>query len=245
MYKLCCDITPFAADSLQKGLAVADSLGINDIVLDSFGGKGLESCSGDELEDIRCALIDSNKTIVLLNTRLPLSDTAAYNTLFRKAHLLNVQNIGISLCTLTEAPEVSYLVKMAAAWNLGIVFENAPDSFFRDDPSMTAFLKPLEYAAAVSFAPAGFVALEKHPFFHVFYGSKLKNHIRFLKLEDTLYSTGESMPLGGGNGEIKELISILLSRSYEGWFTLTPSLDGTSEGMKHSLCQYKTLLKTL
>ena len=245
MYRLCCDITPFAARSLAEGLAAADSLGINDIVLASFGGKNIESCSGDELEDIRCALIDSNKTIVLLKTALPLSEPAAYNTLFRKAHLLNVKNIGISLSGTESAPDMSRLVKMAEAWNLGIVFENDPGSFFRDDPSMTAFMKPLAGAAAVSFAPAGFVALEKHPFFHVFYGSKLKNRIRFLKLEDTLYSTGEATPLGGGNGEIKELISILLARSYEGWFTLTPYLDGTLEGMKQSLCQYKTLLKTL
>lgn len=245
MYRLCCDITPFADDSLQKGLAVADALGINDIILDSFGGKPLESCSGEELEDIRCALIDRNKTIVLLKTHLPLFDTAAYNTLFRKAHLLNARNIGVSLGSLAEPPDVRYLVKMAEAWNLGIIFENDPGCFFRDDTSMTAFLKPLKDTAAVSFAPAGFVALQKHPFFHVFYGSKLKNRIRFLKLEDTLYSTGEATPLGGGNGEIKELISILLSRSYDGWFALTPYLDGTPEGMKQSLCQYKTLLKTL
>ena len=245
MYRLCCDITPFAARSFEEGLAVADALGINDIVLASIGGKGLECCSGDELEDIRCALIDSNKTVVLLKTGLPLSDTAAYNTLFRKAHLLNVKNVAVSLSALAEAPEVGLLLKMAEAWNLGLIFENDPGSFFRDDPSMTAFLKPLPETAAVSFAPAGFVALQKHPFFHVFYGSRLKNRIRFLRLEDTLYSTGEPTPLGGGNGEVKELISILLSRSYDGWFTLTPYLNGTPEGMKQSLCQYKNILKTL
>lgn len=245
MYRLCCDITPFAARSFEEGLAVADALGINDIALGSFGGKTPENCTGSQIEDFRCGLIDHNKTIVLLKSSLPLSDTTGYNTLFRKAHLLNVKNIGIPLAGLGEAPEVSRLVKMAEAWNLGLVFENDPGCFFRDDASMTAFLKSLPETAAVSFAPAGFVALQKHPFFHVFYGSKLKNRIRFLKLEDTLYSTGAPTPLGGGNGEIKELISILLSRSYDGWFTLTPYLDGTPEGMKQTLCQYQKLLKTL
>lgn len=245
MYRLCCDITPFASRSFAEGLAVADALRINDIALADFGGKPLQDCSGSEIEDIRCALIDNNKTVVLLKAALPLSDTAAYNTLFRKAHLLNVKNIQIPLSGLDTAPDVGLLVKMAEAWNLGLVFENAPDCFFLDDASMTAFIKPLPETAGVSFAPAGFVKLQKHPFFHVFYGSKLKNCIRFLKLEDTLYSTGEATPLGGGNGEIKELISILLSRSYDGWFTITPYLDGTPEGMQKTLCQYQTLLKTL
>ena len=245
MYRLCCVITPFASSSFAEGLAVADTLRINDIVLADFGGKHLQDCSGDTLEDIRGALIDNNKTVVLLKAELPLSDAAAYNTLFRKAHLLNVKNVQIPISGQDAVPDVKLLVKMADAWNLGLVFENAPDSFFRDDGSMTDFIKPLSETAGVSFSPAGFVKLQKHPFFHVFYGSRLKNRIRFLKLEDTLYSTGKATPLGGGNGEIKELISILLSRSYDGWFTLTPYFDGTPEGMQKTLCQYQTLLKTL
>lgn len=245
MYRLCCDITPFAARSLREGLAAADALRINDIALAGFGGKALQDCSGSEVEDIRSALIDGNKTIVLLKTALPLSDTAAYNTLFRKAHLLNVKNIQISLSSMESAPDVSLILRMAESWSIGLVFENDPGCFYRDDPSMTAFIKPLSEGAGVCFAPAGFVALQKHPFFHVFYGSKLKNRIRFLKLEDTLYSTGEATPLGGGNGEIKELISILLARSYDGWFTLTPYLDGTPEGMKKTLREYQTILKSL
>lgn len=245
MYRLCCDITPFAARSLREGLAVADALRINDIALADIGGKALQDCSGSQVEDIRSALIDSNKTIVLLKTALPLSDAAAYNTLFRKAHLLNIKNIQVSLSCMESAPDVSLILKMAESWSIGLVFENDPGCFYRDDPSMTAFIKPLSEGAGVCFNPAGFVALQKHPFFHVFYGSKLKNRIRFLKLEDTLYSTGEATPLGGGNGEIKELISILLSRSYGGWFTLTPYLDGTPEGMKKSLREYQTILKSL
>ena len=245
MYRLCCDITPFAARSLREGLAVADLLRINDIALGCVDGKPLQDCTGEETENIRCTLIDSNKTIVLLKTDLSPADTAAYNTLFRKAHLLNVKNIAVSLSGMESAPDMTLLLKMAAAWNIGLVFENCPDSFFRDDASMTAFVKSMPETAGISFHPAGFVRLQKHPFFHVFYGSKLKNRIRFLKLEDTLYSTGEATPLGGGNGEIKELISILLARSFDGRFTVSPYLDGTPEGMQNTLRQYQSLMKTL
>lgn len=248
MYRLCCDISRFASRSLQEGLAVADKLHINDIVVSTFGGKPLEQCNGSEVEDIRCALIDSNKTIALLNTALPVAEAASYNTLFRKAHLLNVKNVRICLAGQAQPPEaahVSEILKMAAAWNIGIVFQNDPETFFRDDASMTAFMKELAEPAAISFDPAGFVALSKHPFFHVFYGSKLKNRVRFLQLQDTLYADGAPTPLGGGNGEIKELISILLSRSYDGWFCITPYLDGTPDGMGSSLQQYRQLLKTM
>lgn len=246
MYRLCCDISRFASRSLAEGICVANMLHINDIAISDIGRKTLETCSGAEVEDIRCALIDSNKTIVLLHTQLPLADTAAYNTLFRKAHLLNVKNVRIHLAEQApNADALSEILRMANAWNIGIVFQNNPQTFFRDDPSMTAFMKGLGGHVAVSFDPAGFVALAKHPFFHVFYGSKLKNRVRFLQLQDTLYSNDEPMPLGGGNSEIKELISILLSRSYDGWFCITPYLDNTPDGMAASVQQYHQLLKTM
>lgn len=243
MYRLCCDISQFASRSLEEGLAAADALRINDIILSDFGGKPLEACSGAEVEDIRCALIDSNKTIVQLNTTLPLSDLETFNILLQKAHLLNVKNIRILP---SEDPALlTECAKMADAWNIGLVLQNAPETFFRDDASMTALMRALPENIAVSFDPAGFVALAKHPFFHVFYGSKLKNRVRFLLLQDTLYTGGAPMPLGGGNGEIKELISILLSRSYDGWFCITPYLDSTVDGMQRTLQQYRRLLKAM
>lgn len=243
MYRLCCDVSQFASRSLEEGLAAADALRINDIILSDFGGKPLEACSGEEVEDIRCALIDSNKTIVQLNTSLSLSDLETFNTLFRKAHLLNVKNIRVLPA---EGPaQLCACAKMAEAWNIGLVLQNEPESCFRDDPTMTALMGTLPDNVTVSFDPAGFVALAKHPFFHVFYGSKLKNRVRFLLLQDTLYSGGAPMPLGGGNSEIKELISILLCRSYDGWFCVTPYLDGTVDGMQRTLQQYRRLLKNM
>ena len=244
MYQLSCDVSFWASKNLKEALAVADALHINNIELFDIEGKSLELCSGNEIEDIRNALIDSNKTIVLLSTSLPLTDTAAYNTLFRKAHLLHIQNIRIILNT-QDTLNVNTVLKMADLWNIGIVFENHPNCFFKDNESMTSFLSPMPEHAALVFNPMGFVALQKHPFFHVFYSSKLKNRVRFLRLNDSLYSTGEPMPLAGGNGEIKELISILLSRSFEGYFSITPYRGYGVDKMLETLTEYQTLLKNL
>lgn len=247
MYQLSCDISCFASKSLQEGLCAADALRINDIELADFGGKPLWQCSGSEVEDIRCALIDSNKTIVLLSAAIPLGDRSTFNELFRRAHLLNVKNIRIPLEGLPEPPEAAALaeiLKMATAWNIGVVFENEHRSFFRDDKSMTDFLLPLPNAGAV-YNPAEFVALSHHPFFHMFYASKLKNRIRFLRLNDSLYDTGEPTPLAGGNGEIKELISILLARSFDGWFSVTPYREASVNAMAQTLEEYRGLLKHL
>ncbi len=244
MYQLSCDVSFWASKNLKDALAVADTLHINNIELSDIEGKSLEQCSGNEIEDIRNALIDSNKTIVLLNTSLPMTDAAAFNELFRKAHLLHVQNIRICLSG-QDVTDIDTILRMAVLWNIGIVFENHHTSFFKDNESMTAFLGSMPEHAALIFNPMEFVALQKHPFFHVFYSSKLKNRVRFLRLNDSLYSTGESMPLAGGNGEIKELISILLSRSFEGYFSITPYRGCQVETMMQTLHEYRTLLKNM
>lgn len=242
MYQLSCDVSFWASGNLSDALKVADTLHINNIELSDIEGKTLEQCSGNEIEEIRNALIDSNKTIVLLNTSLPVTDAAAFNELFRKAHLLHVQNIRISLFD-QDVTDIASILHMAELWNIGIVFENQHTSFFKDNDSMTAFLKEMPEHAALVFNPMEFVALQKHPFFHVFYSSKLKNRVRFLRLNDSLYSTGEPMPLAGGNGEIKELISILLSRSFDGYFSITPYREYRAEKMLETLAEYRTLLK--
>ena len=200
MYQLSCDISYFASKSLQEGLLAADALHINNIELSHFEGKPLEACTGNEVEDIRSALIDHNKTIVLLTTSLPVTDTAAFNELLRKAHLLHVKNICILLDHGLEAPDsqaLATILRMGKLWNIGIVFENNHNTFFRDNPSMSAFLSPLPEHAGLAFNPSEFAALAKHPFFHVFYTSNLKNRIRFLRLNDTLYSTGAPTALAG------------------------------------------------
>ena len=248
MYQLSCDISRFASKSLEEGLSVADTLRINHIELTDFGGKPLEQCSGSEVEDIRCALIDTNKTIVLLSTALSPGEPAAFNELFRRAHLLNVQNILIPFNGRSQPPEpaaLAEILKMAEAWNIDIVFENERHSFFRDDRTMTDFLRFLPESAGVVYNPAEFVALSHHPFFHMFYASRLKNRIRFLRLNDSLYSTGEPTPLAGGNGEIKELISILLARSFDGWFSVAPYRSVSANAMAQTLSEYRSLLKHL
>lgn len=248
MYQLSCDISCFASKNLQEGLLAADTLHINNIELADFAGNPLEQCSGSEVEDIRSALIDHNKTIVLLTTLLPFSDTVAFNELLRKAHLLHIKNIRIPLDRQEQAPDqkaLATILRMADLWNIGVVFENEHNSFFRDNQSMSAFLGPMPKHAGLAFNPAQFVALAHHPFFHVFYASNLKNRVRFLRLNDALYSTGAGVPLTGGNCEIKELISILLSRSFDGYFSITPYRGCSVELMAETLSEYRTLLKNL
>jgi hypothetical protein len=123
MYQLSCDVSFWASENLSDALKVADTLHINNIELSDIEGKTLEQCSGNEIEEIRNALIDSNKTIVLLNTSLPVTDAAAFNELFRKAHLLHVQNIRISLFD-QDVTDIASILRMADLWNIGIVFEN-------------------------------------------------------------------------------------------------------------------------
>ena len=70
------------------------------------------------------------------------------------------------------------------------------------------------------FSPEGFVEIGKKPFLEVFYQSLIPKVINNLYLVDCRFKDGCLTLLALGNGELKELISALRCRSYEGFFTI-------------------------
>jgi sugar phosphate isomerase/epimerase len=75
------------------------------------------------------------------------------------------------------------------------------------------------------FNPLEYAAVKKHPFFHVFYNTRLKPAIRFLRINDGLFQDGSATLPGQGNAELKELVSALLARSFKGYFAYVPYLE--------------------
>lgn len=248
MYRISLDVTPFSDETLEEKLQIANEVGINTIEIgDQFDQDVLYRLDGNAVEDIRNQLIDSNKRIVLLTTELPLNQLEEYKKLFRKLHLLNVENLKIPLPQ--DESQINYwreIAKIGDSYNIRVLFENKANSMAEDDASMTAFFKKVkEFHAGVIYNPLAFVAMQHHPFFHMFYTSKLKNHIVFMRLNDGLYSTLEPKHLCEGNGEVKELVSILLCRSYEGYFSLSPYLEKSVSSLKQTHEELKMILKTI
>jgi len=72
--------------------------------------------------------------------------------------------------------------------------------------------------AGLTFSPAAFARAGEKPFL-TSYRRKLRHHIDQLEIEDATFD-GTPQVLARGNGEIKELMSVLRCRRFAGWFVL-------------------------
>ncbi|MEA4832464.1 MAG: hypothetical protein VB118_07590 [Oscillospiraceae bacterium] len=188
---------------------------------DPFFGTPLSEASNDVIEDARKALVSSKSRIVLYTVRMPHADIKAYERFFRAAHLLNIENIKLCLCTFGKKPEMRDLkeiINLADIFGMGLLFEpRAKYPVFTD----ALYMELRTYApgtVGLIFNPAEYVAMGKMPFLQVLYKSKFKHDIRFLRINDAL-SGGEPTQIECGNAEIKECASALIARGYRGYFS--------------------------
>jgi aminoglycoside 3-N-acetyltransferase len=85
-------------------------------------------------------------------------------------------------------------------------------------------LEGAEAKKALAFNPAAFVMLGQKPFLGVFQ-SRIKHYIGMLYLNDATFAGDYTLP-GRGNGEVKELLSILRCRSFSGRVVLATGPGG-------------------
>jgi sugar phosphate isomerase/epimerase len=120
----------------------------------------------------------------------------------------------------------------AEAEKLGVtlLMENHPAAIWRDGETTTQVLATVNHPALrLSFNPAHFAQVGEHPFLSTWNRGKLKKHTAQLMIADGCGRAGwpaVTLP-GRGQGEVKELISILRCRSFEGLMTI--SVGGSKE----------------
>ena len=111
--------------------------------------------------------------------------------------------------------------KEARQAKLAMLFENVSVSI----EASLEMMRALHPEAALAFNPANFAAAGELPFLGGF--RKIKRYVGYLAISDGSRLGAGCLP-GNGNGEIKELISILRCSSFKGWFSLgsvpSPSL---------------------
>lgn len=263
-----------AAASLEQQIRICSELQIPNMELnDELEGKPIAEWSGEEVENGRNQLITHHKKIVLLNGSRPATDYDYYKKLFAKALLLQVENVKVSVrgteidagigatasggtppssvsSAEPAAAETEALRKLVTATRLqgiGLVVENDSQSSLSDDRKLTALYNQIkDENTGVVYNPLEFVRMKAHPFFHAFYNSKLKGKIRFLRVNDGLFADGRPMLPGEGNAEVKELASILLKRSYKGYFSFTPYMPDTDPAVYRSMLdRFKKMLMEL
>jgi len=243
MYNFSIEVSDNIAVKFDEKLKVSTELGINNIeTSDVIDGVSVCDMSGEQLEKVRDALIDYGKRIVLMTYSGDISDKSRLNLLFRRALVLNVKGIKI---VFKEGSDTSYANSLSKSYGIPILVENDSKSFVKDEKVMHELVKDNTQLSLI-FNPFEFVCTQRHPFFHVYYTSKIKNNISFLRITDGLYTVHEPIMLHHGCAEVKELASIMLSRSYDGYFSFTPYLKNmTLDNYKECIAIFKEDLKRM
>lgn len=243
MYNFSIYIPDSIAESFEDKMKTANKLCIYNIETgDVFDNTPLYSMGGEQTEIIRSLCIEHMTRIVLISTSLDVNDRENINLLFRKAMVLNVKGIRI-----TPKPEddLTYIRNVAKSYSIKLYIENKASGHIKDENVMFDYVKDNNVTRLI-FNPLEIVFTQRHPFFHSYYASKIKNHIDFLRINDGLYTENKPIELANGCAEIKELASIMLSRSYDGYFSFTPYLPNMSiDDFKKCIETFKHHLKNM
>lgn len=235
--------------ALADQIGAARQLFISNLELeDGWDSCPLDAMDGEQMEEARDLLIDAGQKIALLRCSLPMEERERLERFFQKAHLLNAEAVRMECRKYTDfsrlLSDFQQAVRIGQAYGIQVYFENSADSLLNTRESIEWFFQRIEGPSGWIFNPLEMVKTGRHPFFHVFYSTHLKNQIAVLRINDGLYQSKNACLPGHGNGEIKELASILLARSFRGYFSFSlPSSGGFS--MEESVALFKGMLKEM
>ncbi len=208
-----------------------ETYGIDNLELcDGVFGKPLYLLNGEETEEIRNLLISRRQRIVLYAVDMPLANRKDYVAFFRRAHLLNIENVKLTTpFTESDKENLDAIIDMARGMGMRLLFmptkENGMtfDSYRELKAEGTGlFLNPME-----------FVRQGKMPFRGNFYKSKIKDDVRFVRMVDGIMGTDTIVPLEEGNSEVKECLSVLLARSYDGYVSIGTEYTDMADHFAH------------
>jgi sugar phosphate isomerase/epimerase len=222
-------------------LATAGALGVNLVEV----AEDLSKATPRTLETCRRQLIEANRKIVLLDSPVPADDGNAYRLVLRHAALLGIDCVKVPAPVGGTSPgPLREVCRMARAYGIRILLENASDGPLSTDEGLEEVFAALApETAGWILDPRAIVRQRRHPFFHDFTRSRHKNDIAVLRLRDGRFGDGAPTPLGQGDAEIRELVSILLARSFRGPFSIVPDGPGCGpDAYRTTLRAFKDLL---
>lgn len=210
-------------------------------VEENYFGKALYELSPAEVEDERAALIKSTNKIILITSNLCPCQYDKYVLFMRNAHLLGIENVKLSFDAVkcASAEQISEVIKIAAAFNIKVLFELMADSM--DSFGFEQYAEVRSENTGLIFNPNEFVKLHKNPFLGVFYKTKYRDDVVILRVRDMLYNSLKPMQIEKGNAEVKEIASILLCRSFKGYFSFGKygddiSVESVIDAFTNALC---------
>ncbi|MED1203578.1 sugar phosphate isomerase/epimerase family protein [Heyndrickxia acidicola] len=115
------------------------------------------------------------------------------------------------------------LTNIAEGTEIVLLHENEKDIY---GDTTERCLDILEYVDSqnlrCAFDPANFVQCGVRPFTEAY--SKLLPFIEYLHIKDARFEDGKVVPVGEGDGEVREILSVLKNKGYNGFMSLEPHL---------------------
>jgi len=115
------------------------------------------------------------------------------------------------------------LTQIAEERGLVLAHENEKE-IYGDVPDRCADLVTAVGSPALraTFDPANFVQCGVRPFSDAY--ARLRPHLVYLQVKDALAATGEVVPAGQGDGELRETLAALRDSGFAGFMSLEPHL---------------------
>lgn len=178
--------------------------GIKQVELDYVQGKACAFMTEEKLAAIAAEFREAGIEISALSAQVVPDDPEA---LIKLANAAGIKRLIVPV----GADEQKALAQMAGIETL---FRNSNQTALAAATSAAKF-----DGRSICFNPAGFALAGEHPFLRSYRVGRFIKTIGQLDVVDALWD-GSPRPLAQGNGEIKELISILRCHNFSGYFTL-------------------------
>lgn len=184
-----------------------DEAGIKAVELDYIQGKACAFMPAEKLQRIAAELRESDIGISALSADVVPDDPEKLVKL--------AQSAGISRLILPvgAVDSAEYAVKAG----LSVSFRNINHTALATSAALNDFKR--KYDCRACFNPAAFAKAGEHPFLYSYKAGRFIKSIGQLDVTDALWD-GTVKKLAAGNGEIKELISILRCHNFDGYLCL-------------------------
>lgn len=236
---------------LAQAIAVIQSQGIDCIELGEQITEQLGTLASDQLPAIARSIHSAGASVSTVSYPGGHNLTEAMRHAADLAQVLGARRvklprIGREGHEKEEALEgIGALATELAAEGLELLVENWAGSLF-DTKSACEELVARVPGVRLAFHPAHFCHAGEKPFLQSYYKGKLKSAVGQLYISDGCRPGGAPYTLPGeGQGEVKELMSILRCRSFDGTFCLTLGNRTGKEAFLEQAKAFRHLLDTL
>lgn len=228
--------------NLKVQMDVLDKHNIKHIEMRGVNGKNLVEHNLDEVKDIKRQLDDRGFKISAVGSPIGkimiTDDFAPHMELFKHtleiANILETEYIRMFSFYIPEGEEpdkyreevldrLGQLIETVKGTGIMLLHENEKDIYGDTPERCLDLIENLDskYFRAI-FDPANFVQCNVETYPHAF--ELLEDHIVYMHIKDARYSDNVVVPAGQGDGKVKEILTALYNKGFEGFLSLEPHL---------------------